>query len=173
MECVFVLESFYKFDRAVIAQVLNAVITGSGMEMSDLPIHMDALGRYGRTQMHIVDCALAATAADEELPLATFDQNFKRFFPMSQSRLTNRRSSAALNAAKRCPAASQPRIHRFTLQCQHTENALVNPSQGLLLDKALQRFHSQSELAQCIERFPPKPRLLSRLKFSGKVYSGP
>ena len=78
-ECVFVLESFYQHSRADIAQALKSLIGSPGIEVSDLPIHLDALNRYGRTQLHIVDCILAATAAAGRLLLATFDQDFKTF----------------------------------------------------------------------------------------------
>jgi len=61
-ECVFVLESFYKQPRANIAQVLKSLIGSPGVELDDLPVHLDALTRYARTQLHIVDCLVAATA---------------------------------------------------------------------------------------------------------------
>ena len=78
-ECVFVLESFYKRPRAEIAQALKSLVGSPGVEVDDLPIHLDALTRYGRTQLHIVDCMIAATAAAQGLHVATFDQDFKKF----------------------------------------------------------------------------------------------
>ena len=78
-ECVFVLESFYKHPRAKIAQVLKRLIGSPGVELSDLPIHLDALTRYGRAQFHIVDCMIAATAAAQGLHVATFHQDFRKF----------------------------------------------------------------------------------------------
>ena len=78
-ECVFVLESFYEHPRPQIAHVLKSLIASPGIELSDLPIQLDALSRYGRTQIHIVDCVLAATAACERVPVATFDRDFKTF----------------------------------------------------------------------------------------------
>ena len=78
-ECVFVLESFYKHPRPNIAQALKSLIGSPGIEFSDLPIHLDALTRYGRTQLHIVDCMIAATALAQGIPVATFDQDFRKF----------------------------------------------------------------------------------------------
>jgi len=78
-ECVFVLESFYKQDRDDIVRALAAFIAGPGVVIDDLPVHLDALGRYGRSRFHIVDCVLAATAAAQSTPVATFDQGFKKF----------------------------------------------------------------------------------------------
>ena len=78
-ECVFVLESFYKHSHAKIARALQNLISSPGIELPDLTIYLDALARYGRTQLHIVDCILAATAASQRVPVASFDQNFKKF----------------------------------------------------------------------------------------------
>jgi len=78
-ECVFVLESFYKQPRAKIAQALQSLISSPGIELPDRTVYIDALARYGRTQLHIVDCILAATAASQRVPVASFDQDFKKF----------------------------------------------------------------------------------------------
>jgi predicted nucleic-acid-binding protein len=63
-ECVFVLESFYKHSRGDI----DAAAT-----------HLDALDRYRKTKVHFVDCLIAATAAAENMPVASFDQDFRKF----------------------------------------------------------------------------------------------
>jgi predicted nucleic-acid-binding protein len=78
-ECVFVLESFYGHARADIASALDRFISSPGVEMSQAPVHLDALNRYGRTRVHFVDCLIAATAAVEDTPMATFDQDFRKF----------------------------------------------------------------------------------------------
>jgi len=46
---------------------------------SGATIHLDALERYRKTKVHFVDCSLAATAAAEDTPVATFDQDFRKF----------------------------------------------------------------------------------------------
>lgn len=78
-ECVFVLESFYKHSRPDIARTLAALIGSPGIEIENLPAHLDALERYRATRMHFVDCAIAASAAAQGLSVATFDSGFKRF----------------------------------------------------------------------------------------------
>ncbi len=78
-ECVLVLESFYKHSRANTAHALKSLIGSPGIDLGDLPTHLDALTRYGRAQLHIVDCILAATAASQRVPVASFDQDFKKF----------------------------------------------------------------------------------------------
>lgn len=78
-ECVFVLESFYRRSRADIASALGTLISSPSIAMTDAAIHRDALERYRKTKLHFVDCLLAATAAPEHVPLATFDQDFRKF----------------------------------------------------------------------------------------------
>jgi predicted nucleic acid-binding protein len=78
-ECVFVLESFYEHPRGDIASALGRLISSPGVELGGTTIHLDALERYRKTKVHFVDCLLAATAAAEDTPVATFDQDFRKF----------------------------------------------------------------------------------------------
>lgn len=78
-ECVFVLESFYEHPRGDIAAALGRLITSPGVEISDAAVFLDALQRYGKTKCHFVDCIIAATAAAEDTPVATFDEGFRKF----------------------------------------------------------------------------------------------
>jgi predicted nucleic acid-binding protein len=77
-ECVFVLESFYQHPRGDIASALGRLISSPGVEI-DAAIHLDALDRYRKTKVHFVDCLIAATAATEDMPVASFDQDFRKF----------------------------------------------------------------------------------------------
>lgn len=78
-ECVFVLESFYEHPRGHISSALGRLISSPGVEIRGAAIHLDALERYRKTKVHFVDCLLAATAAAEDTPVATFDQDFRKF----------------------------------------------------------------------------------------------
>jgi predicted nucleic-acid-binding protein len=78
-ECVFVLDSFYGRSRADISSALATLISSPGIEISDAAIHLDALQRYRQTKIHFVDCLIAATAVAENTPVATFDQDFRKF----------------------------------------------------------------------------------------------
>jgi predicted nucleic-acid-binding protein len=78
-ESVFVLESFYEHPRGDIASALGRLISSPGVEISGAAIHLDALDRYRRTKIHFVDCMIAATAAAEDTPIASFDQDFRKF----------------------------------------------------------------------------------------------
>jgi predicted nucleic acid-binding protein len=77
-ECVFVLQSFYEHPRGDIASALGRLISSPGVEI-DAAIHLDALDRYRKTKVHFVDCLIAATAATEDIPVASFDQDFRKF----------------------------------------------------------------------------------------------
>ena len=78
-ECVFVLESFYKHSRGDIASALSRLISSPGVEIDAAATHLDALDRYRKTKVHFVDCLIAATAAAENMPVASFDQDFRKF----------------------------------------------------------------------------------------------
>jgi predicted nucleic acid-binding protein len=78
-ECVFVLESFYRHPRADIASALGRLISSPGVEIAEVTVQLDALKRYKETKAHFVDCVIAATAVAKDVPVATFDQDFRRF----------------------------------------------------------------------------------------------
>jgi len=78
-ECVFVLESFYEHPRGNISSALGRLISSPGVEIGGTTIHLDALNRYRKTKVHFVDCLIAATAAAENMPVASFDQDFRKF----------------------------------------------------------------------------------------------
>ena len=78
-ECVFVLESFYEHPRGDISSVLGRLISSPGVEIGGATILLDALERYRKKKVHFVDCVLAATAAAEDTPVATLDQDFRKF----------------------------------------------------------------------------------------------
>lgn len=78
-ECVFVLESFYEQPRGDIASALGRLISSPGVEIGGAATHLDALDRYRKTKVHFVDCLIAATAAVEKTPIASFDQDFRKF----------------------------------------------------------------------------------------------
>jgi predicted nucleic-acid-binding protein len=78
-ECVFVLESFYGHPRADIASALRRLISSPGIEISEVTVHLDALDRYKGTKAHFVDCLIGATAVANNVPVSSFDQDFRKF----------------------------------------------------------------------------------------------
>ena len=78
-ECVFVLESFYNHPRGEIATALRTLASSPGIQIALLAVTLDALDRYRRSNVHFVDCLIAATAAADDLAVATFDRDFRKF----------------------------------------------------------------------------------------------
>jgi predicted nucleic-acid-binding protein len=78
-ECVFVLESFYAQPRGDIVAALGRLIASPGVEISGMEIHLDALRRFQKTRVHFVDCLIAATSMAQDMPVATFDADFRKF----------------------------------------------------------------------------------------------
>lgn len=78
-ECVFVLDSFYEHPRAAIASALRDLVSSPGVEISDAAAQVNALDRYQATKVHFVDCLIAASAAGEDIPVASFDQDLRKF----------------------------------------------------------------------------------------------
>ncbi len=103
-ECVFVLASFYKHARSDIARALGDLISSPGIELSDTAIHLDALVRFGESNSHFVDCIIAAYAAAQKVPVATFDKGFRKFAGVTVrvdwSRVTSRDVSRVLLAPR-------------------------------------------------------------------------
>jgi predicted nucleic acid-binding protein len=42
-------------------------------------IHLDALHRYQKTRVHFADCLIAATSTAQDMPVARFDEDFRKF----------------------------------------------------------------------------------------------
>jgi predicted nucleic-acid-binding protein len=75
-ECGFVLESFFEHSRGDIGAALGRLIASPGIEINGVEIHLDALHRYQKTRVHFVDCLIAATSMAQDIPVATFDEDF-------------------------------------------------------------------------------------------------
>lgn len=78
-ECVFVWESFHEHPRADIASALGRLISRPGVEINNAAMHLNATDRYRKTKVHLVDCLIAATAATENMAVASLDLHFRKF----------------------------------------------------------------------------------------------
>ena len=80
-EVVFVLQSFYKLGHKVIADTLLDLINSGGAVETDRPMLLnDALERYRRhPQVDFGDAMLGALAAEQNIPVASFDRDLDRF----------------------------------------------------------------------------------------------
>jgi predicted nucleic acid-binding protein len=59
------------------------LISNPVSKISRTAIQLDDLDRYRRTKVHFVDCVIAATAG-ENLAIASFDQDLRRFNDVRQ-----------------------------------------------------------------------------------------
>jgi predicted nucleic-acid-binding protein len=62
-----------------IATALGRLISSPGVEISEVTVHLDVLNRYKKTKARFVHCLVAATAVAKNVPVATFDQDFRKF----------------------------------------------------------------------------------------------
>ena len=60
--------------------IVSAGLGGSTLtEISELTVHLDGLNRYQKTRADFIDCMIAATALANDVPVSTFDQDFRKF----------------------------------------------------------------------------------------------
>ena len=79
-EVVFVLRSFYKVEREAIADAIQGLInSGGAVETDRLAVLNDAPERYRRhPPVDFGDAVLGALAAEQNLPVASFDRDLDR-----------------------------------------------------------------------------------------------
>lgn len=78
-EVIFVLGSFYKCSRLEIAEALSALLDHDAIGVPNAEIVHDALVRYTGTNLHFVDCYLAAMGKAADREVCTFDQGLAKF----------------------------------------------------------------------------------------------
>jgi predicted nucleic acid-binding protein len=78
-ETAFVLTSFYKQDRAEVADALRDLITGCRLKVPSEPVMLDALERFKSHPVDFPDAWVAAIAAHQGVAIASFDRDFDRF----------------------------------------------------------------------------------------------
>jgi predicted nucleic acid-binding protein len=80
-EAVYVLQTIYKEGRVEISEALQALLRRASAGQAARPaILYDALERFRRhPQVDFADALLAASAADQDIPVASFDRDFDRF----------------------------------------------------------------------------------------------
>ncbi len=74
MECVYVLQRFYKVPRDAIAATLSALLAYKGQDASNLDLFRASLGVYSMTKLDFVDCILYARAKAGERKVVSFDE---------------------------------------------------------------------------------------------------
>jgi len=77
VECIYVLEKFYKVPRTDIADKLSAILNFKGIANPDKYQILKGLMCYKETRVDIVDCLLAAHTSPQR-PVVSFDNDFKK-----------------------------------------------------------------------------------------------
>lgn len=77
-EVVWVLGSFYRFDRRRIAEVVASVVTAEGVEVEQEEEVLAALLEMSDANVDFVDAFLAELARRQDEPVVSFDRDFER-----------------------------------------------------------------------------------------------
>jgi len=79
LECVFVLQSYYKLPRDEISDILSTLLRSPGVYMRGKRILLYALELYKNTNFHMVDCYLAAELTLGNIKeIYSFDKDFDK-----------------------------------------------------------------------------------------------
>lgn len=79
VECVYVMEKFYRIPRHEIADKLSQVFNFSGIVNPDKLEILEALINFEALKADIVDCLLAALSAPDRV-VVSFDKDFSAAF---------------------------------------------------------------------------------------------
>ena len=77
VECIYVLEKFYKVSRPEIVETVGSVLNLTGMVNPDKSQLIEALLTYKDHNIDIVDCILAACSSPDK-PVVTFDRDLEK-----------------------------------------------------------------------------------------------
>jgi predicted nucleic acid-binding protein len=78
-ETFYTLLSFYKIERKAAAEKLSLLLQQRGVKLRDAGQVFNALARLQTVNVGFADAYLVAGAADENLPIASFDRDFDKF----------------------------------------------------------------------------------------------
>ena len=84
VECIYVMERFYKVPRSEIVETLSKILNFSGVVNSDKSEILEALLKYANTNTDIVDCMLAAQSSPEKV-IISFDKDFDKLNAISET----------------------------------------------------------------------------------------
>ncbi|HTI73282.1 MAG TPA: PIN domain-containing protein [Candidatus Limnocylindria bacterium] len=77
-EAIFVLTSFYKKERTMVADALRELIEGCRLRVTQREAVLNALDLFKSYNIDFPDALLAALAAGGEISIASFDRDFDR-----------------------------------------------------------------------------------------------
>ncbi|AZK58954.1 hypothetical protein Daudx_0399 [Candidatus Desulforudis audaxviator] len=77
-EIVWVLSSFYKYDKTQIAETLNSFLSADGIYAENPALLIQALQDMAEKNVDFVDAYLAALARAQEESICSFDNDFEK-----------------------------------------------------------------------------------------------
>ena len=77
VECVYVMEKFYRIPKHEITDTLSRILNFSGIVNPDKSEILEALLKYEASNADIVDCLLAASSAPDKV-VVSFDKDFAK-----------------------------------------------------------------------------------------------
>ena len=84
VECVYVMEKFYRIPKHEIADTLSRILNFSGIVNPDKSEILEALLKYEVSNADIVDCLLAASSAPDKV-VVSFDKDFAKLKATTES----------------------------------------------------------------------------------------
>ena len=84
VECVYVMEKFYRIPKHEIADTLSRIFNFSGIANPDKSEILEALIKYEASNADIVDCLLAASSAPDKV-VVSFDKDFAKLKATTES----------------------------------------------------------------------------------------
>jgi predicted nucleic acid-binding protein len=77
-ETFYTFHSFYGVDKKIAAEKLSLLLQQHGVKLRDAGPVLSALNRLQPASVGFADAFLAAVAAEEKLPVASFDRDFDK-----------------------------------------------------------------------------------------------
>jgi predicted nucleic-acid-binding protein len=84
VECVYVMEKFYKIPKNEIVDTLAKVLNFSGVSNPNKSEILEALLKYANTSADIVDCILTAMSSPEKI-IISFDKDFDKLKAITEA----------------------------------------------------------------------------------------
>ena len=78
-EVVFVLTKVYRRGRSAVADALLELIENPGLTVAASDVVRDALKRFKSVSVDFADALVAAIAAEQKAPIASFDEDLDKF----------------------------------------------------------------------------------------------
>ncbi|MBW1708109.1 MAG: PIN domain-containing protein [Deltaproteobacteria bacterium] len=84
VECVYVMEKFYKIPKTEIVEKLSSLLNFTGIVNPDRSELLEAVLKFKDSNVDIVDCILAACSSPEKVVIS-FDKDMKKLKAVSET----------------------------------------------------------------------------------------